>query len=189
MEPSMILPSVNSAAWVTPGSVMEMASVFFANSSKTGMDVAFAECADVADVDAVCGLGVGHDGAVAAEFFDDGGELDIGAFAGGGADATAELGDGLDAVELIAGALAFVDGVDDLIDESVDADEDADVERGRPSLELCEVFSLCSMDLDGGVSKKILIGKGRVLRGNPFWFRCRSSVSYGAVRRMPLLKK
>ena len=34
--PNMIFPSLNSAAWVMPGSAMEMALVFLAKSLKTG---------------------------------------------------------------------------------------------------------------------------------------------------------
>jgi hypothetical protein len=55
--------------------------------------------------------------------FDHRGELDIRALAGRGANACAEVGDGRDGGKLVARAGALVDGVDDLVDEAVDADE------------------------------------------------------------------
>ena len=91
--------------------------------SKDGVDGALAECAEVAHLQALGALCAGHDRAVAAEFFEDLGELNIGTFAGCGADPCAKIGDGRNRGELIAGAGALIDRVHDLVDEAVDADQ------------------------------------------------------------------
>jgi len=84
-----------------------------------------AEGADVGHAEAGREEGVGHDRAVAAEFVEARVQLDVRALARGGHDAVAELQQGRDRREVVAGAAAEADGRDDGVDETVEADEGA----------------------------------------------------------------
>ncbi len=95
----------------------------FGEFSEDGVDCAFTQRTEVADLHAMGALCIRHDRAVAAEFFERWGELDISTFASSGADACAKLSDRRYRRELVTWARTFIDGVHDLIDEAVDADE------------------------------------------------------------------
>ena len=68
------------------------------------------------------GQGVGHDGAVAAQFGHLVDEFEIGAFAGGGGKAFGQFGNGRQAVEDFR-ALALVNRVQDFVHKTVQADK------------------------------------------------------------------
>jgi hypothetical protein len=87
-----------------------------------GVKVRVSKDAEVGDLDAEAGEGVGHDGAVAAEFNDVGDDFEVGAFAGGSREARGESIDGGHAGEGL-GAGPFVHHMDDFVDESIEADE------------------------------------------------------------------
>ena len=89
------------------------------------VDGGLAEGADIGDGRALGEEGVGHDRAVAAQFVEAGVELEVGALAGGGADALAELGDGPDGREILPLAGAQRDGRHDGVDEAVEAHQGA----------------------------------------------------------------
>ena len=89
------------------------------------VDRDLAERADVGDVGALGEQGVGHDGAVAAELVHPRVELEVGAFARGGADALAKLGDGADRREILALAGTLGHRGHDGVHKAVEADEGA----------------------------------------------------------------
>jgi len=94
------------------------------------VDGGLAEGADVGDRRPLREQGIGHDRAVAAERVEAGVELEVGALAGGGGDALAELGDGPDGREILALAGAQRHGRHDGVDEAVEAHQGALAQPG-----------------------------------------------------------
>ena len=87
------------------------------------MDGRLAEGADVGDPRALGEQGIGHDGAVAAEFVHAGVKLEIGALARGGRDAPAELGNRRNGREIVALTGALGDRGHDGVHKAVEAHE------------------------------------------------------------------
>ena len=94
----------------------------FGERFENGMQMRVTERADVGDPRAEGREGVGHDGTVTAELDALGNHFDVGAATGGPRDAFGEAGDGGEA-GVFLGVFALVDGVDDLVDKSIQADK------------------------------------------------------------------
>jgi hypothetical protein len=86
------------------------------------VQVGMAEDAEVSDLNAEAGEGVGHDGAVPAEFNDVRDDLKVGALPGGRGEAGGQLFDGSHAGKGFRVG-AFIDDMNDHIDETVETDE------------------------------------------------------------------
>jgi predicted Rossmann fold flavoprotein len=99
-----------------------------------GVEIRVTEDAKVGDFDAEAGEGVGHDRPVATKLGDVRDDLEVGAFAGRRGHAPRELRDRIHAGELL-GRLAFVDDMNDFIDEPVQADEGGEVGNTRGGLD------------------------------------------------------
>jgi hypothetical protein len=90
---------------------------------KNGVNAVTPEGAKVANLEAMRGLCIGHNWAVASEFLNDGRKLNIGALPGGGSNSVGEISDRRNRLKLIARAGALIDRMNNLIDEAVDTDE------------------------------------------------------------------
>jgi len=101
----------------------------FLHRQKDFFDRGHAKRADVGDFGRVHRQRVAHDRTVSTKLFNGRNEFDVRRQAAGAFDALREIADGFNAGKRVD-RLAFVDGVDDLVDEAVEPDDDVQLGRG-----------------------------------------------------------
>jgi hypothetical protein len=99
-----------------------------------GVQVRMTQDAQVGDLNTEAGQGIGHDGAVAAKFDDVGNDFDVGALPGGGCESVGQLLDGGHAGKGFRIG-AFINHMNDDIDETVETDKRGQLRDARGSFE------------------------------------------------------
>ena len=118
--------------WPGSGDAVEFGA--FGELVEHGMEIGVTQDAEVGHFDAETGEGIGHDRPVAAQLGHVRDDLEVGAFAGSSGHSLRQLRDRVHSGELL-GRLAFVDHMDDFIDEPVKADESGELGNARRGLE------------------------------------------------------